>query len=155
MEIDIDDENRFWSWVLTGNPNDCWEWQGCINDNGYGIFWYKVVIRSHRFSYLLNKGPIENGLCVCHKCDNPSCVNPEHLFLGTQGENMKDMMTKGRAVAPKGENHSFAKLTESQVKEIREKYASGNYLQRQLCIEYNISQAAISAITRRKIWKDI
>jgi predicted XRE-type DNA-binding protein len=153
MEIDIDDENRFWSKVLTDEDDKCWNWVGYLT-RGYGQFSYKgLMYRSHRFSYELKYGKIQNGLYVCHSCDNRSCVNPNHLFLGTNVDNMKDMVNKGRAA--KGENNATAKLNENQVIEIRDKYTTGKFLQRQLAIEYNISQVEISDITTRKIWKHI
>ncbi len=154
MNIDIKVENRFWSKVLTGNEDECWEWQSCLVCKGYGGFKYKgKQVRAHRFSYELNKGPIENGLFVCHKCDNPKCVNPSHLFLGTNLENMKDKTNKGRAA--KGEKQHLAKLTEKQVVEIRQKYATKNYTQSQLGREYNVDYKSICYIINRITWKHI
>jgi hypothetical protein len=154
--MDINVENRFWSKVLTGEDDVCWEWQACYTGIGYGQFGYKGKnILSHRFSYLLNKGPIENGLHVLHKCDNPKCVNPSHLFLGTAQDNMIDMNNKGRGNQPKGEKQHFAKLTEKQVIEIRQKYATNNYTHRQLGKEYNVSNVVVCNIINRIIWKHI
>jgi hypothetical protein len=87
---------RFWAKVQRGEG--CWEWQGANNGKGYGCFGKEGSrpYYAHRFSWELHAGPIPDGLFVLHRCDNRRCVNPEHLFLGTQGDNMRDMIAKGR-----------------------------------------------------------
>jgi hypothetical protein len=111
-------EERFWAKVkktLFG----CWEWQGGCT-TGYGAFWLgSNNIGAHIFSWVLKYGPIPEGLCVLHKCDNKRCVRPSHLFLGTNADNTKDMMQKGRGRFPVGEQHGQAKLTEASVLEAR------------------------------------
>jgi hypothetical protein len=86
---------RFWAYVQ--KTASCWVWTGTQSDNGYGRIWGKGRhIKAHRFSWELHNGPIPEGMHVCHKCDTPACVNPEHLFLGTASDNMRDMVAKGR-----------------------------------------------------------
>ena len=93
-------EERFWAKLKTSD--DCWEWQGARNNKGYGILMLKepgkkhVARTTHRFSWELHNGPIPNGLWVLHRCDNPPCANPAHLFLGDNADNIRDMWAKGR-----------------------------------------------------------
>jgi hypothetical protein len=88
---------RFWDKVKIAGPNDCWEWQACKNKHGYGEFFFNGRRHgAHRVAYQLTYGDFDQNLVCCHKCDNTSCVNPKHLFLGTQQDNVDDMMKKGR-----------------------------------------------------------
>jgi len=128
----------------------CWYWTGTTFNTGYG----KIGVRNkqlttHRLSYILNKGEIINGLQVLHKCDNRLCVNPEHLFLGTIQDNMKDMVIKGRQNKAKGENHGHAKLTNDQVFQIRN--ATGH--QKDIAKKYDVTQQTISKIKNHKHYK--
>ncbi len=130
---------------------DCWIWNGWLDKDGYGRFQnpiYKNENRASRLSYLLYKGAIPKGLCVCHICDNPSCVNPNHLWLGTQGENARDRQKKGRG-------RKGIILTNEQVLEIRSKYIPYAYSAPKLALEYGVSNATIQHILERRIYKDI
>jgi len=138
--------DRFWNKILIIPFHDCWEWLAGKDKNGYGKITFNAKeTRAHRLSYEIHYGVIPNGFFVCHKCDNPSCVNPKHLFLGSPLDNMQDMILKGRKI-------TSPKLSKTSVKEIRHKYAQGNISQIKLAKEYGVSQQVISAIILYKIW---
>lgn len=154
------DPARFWEKVdQSGGPDACWIWTAAMYPQGYGMYSQNNrTMGAHIYSWELANGPVTDGLYVCHNCpdgDNPACVNPSHLFLGTAGDNVRDCHAKGRAVTPKGAEHCRAKLTEDQVREIRQRYAAGNVSTRQLGKVYGIEQSAISAIVRRERWKHV
>jgi hypothetical protein len=142
--------------------NDCWLWKKYKNNKGYGHPSFKgKLILAHRLSYLTFVGEIPNNLHVLHNCDNPSCVNPKHLFLGDQEDNMKDMVNKNRQ--SKGEAHGRSKLVQKEVNEIRTLWsaelaerAKGKGIQltqRELAKRFEISQIQISYILNNKRWK--
>ena len=134
--------------------NKCWTWTGTTTKGGYGqVKINKKGIRANRLAYELYKGPIPKGMNVCHTCDNPPCCNPKHLFSGTVKDNAEDKVRKNRQ--PKGISHGRAKLIEKEVKEIREKYKTGNYTLVQLGVEYKVLHTLIGMIIRREIWKHI
>ncbi len=91
-------EEEFWSNVLkSGSGNDCWIWMAAKNEHGYGLLnWHGHMWKAHRVSYELSRGPIQEGKFILHHCDVPACVRPDHLFIGTQADNIKDMQSKGR-----------------------------------------------------------
>lgn len=132
-----------------------------MNRAGYGRFKLNGRMqKAHRVSWKLYKGPIlqgegYHGTCVCHRCDNPGCVNPEHLELGTHADNMDDMVDKGRQAKPKGEDNTKAKLTESQVREIRRLAEDGSLLQKEIGKMFGVSNGTVSDIKTRKIWRHL
>jgi hypothetical protein len=135
----------------------CWEWKECL-DKGYGYFHVNgKKIRAHRFSFQLHHNRlIKEGMVIMHVvCDNPKCVNPNHLSEGTQQDNMTDMVNKGRAYQPEGEKHHKCKLTDAKVLEIRDRYAKGDITQKQLGIDYGIRNTTISQIVRYETWTHI
>lgn len=149
---------RFWAKVK--KSDGCWLWTACKKSDGYGRIAYpgrsKGAISAHRASWIMHNGPITAGLVVCHRCDVPACVNPSHLFLGTQDENMKDCAAKQRIRAPvlRGSDARSAKLTEAQVVEIRKKLAAGARL-RQLAAEYGVTRGNIFYIEHRLTWRHL
>lgn len=159
----------FWNKVQVNKDDNCWNWLGGINQQGYGRFSYKgVKVGAHRFSYRSHYGEIPKGICVLHRCDNPKCVRPDHLFLGTHKDNMQDMVKKGRKaliygkdnyfsnhIFPKsGEENPKSKLTEEDVLNIRKLYSQG-ISQPVIGKQYGITQPHISAICSRKKWAHI
>ena len=146
-----DAEDKFWSRVRIGDG--CWEWTKARNNRGYGML--SIGGRSmlaHRVSWEFANGPIPPGMHVLHRCDNPGCVRPGHLFLGTPADNVADMLAKGRGRAPKGENHKRAKLTEADVLKIRALVASG-MSQRQAGEGFGVSGQAVGSIVRGETWR--
>ena len=127
--------------------NDCWEWKSKANRYGKLKINGKQVA-AHRFSYLTFKGEIPKGLNVCHKCDNTHCVNPNHLFVGTQKDNHDDMVNKGRRASFAGEKNPKAKLTKEAAAEI--KLSSGSY--RNIAKKYCVSHATVYQIKKERIW---
>jgi hypothetical protein len=144
MEFTDKFKKEFWANVEK-LPGGCWEWQGEISLTGY-VYLYvnKRYEGIHRISWMLANGSIPNGLHVCHHCDNPICVNPDHLFTGTRGDNMRDAARKGRCTG--------RKLVAEQVLEIRRKHAAGESSYLELAKEYNVNPSHISKIVIRSIW---
>jgi len=151
------DGERFWEKVdvVGKRKNECWEWSGSKNKKGYGMFRYDGKnISTHRCSWILHYGEIPNDLFVLHKCDNPSCVNPNHLFLGTNEDNMKDMAQKGRAGTKFGTSHSNSKLCEEDIVEIF-RLKNDGFLGVEIARIYNVTSANISYILKGKGWKHV
>lgn len=144
--------DRFESKFIKKGLNECWLWMGCKNDKGYGQFRTDRTIYSHRLSYQLYVGNIPKGLYVLHTCDKPLCCNPQHLFLGTQKANMKDMHKKGRSIYDRGQLHPRAKLTAQEVLEIRDLYKSGLFKNKDLSDNYGIHVDHMLRIINGKYW---
>lgn len=145
--------NRFWSKVR--KTRRCWEWTGA-KTHGYGNLRlnYKST-RAHRLSWELTYGEIPEGASVLHKCDNPGCVRPNHLFIGTQQDNIRDAYKKGRMVDNSGEKGGMSKLTENKINTIRKMYAVGNISQKVLGRLFGVGQYQISRIVNKLRWKHI
>lgn len=152
---------RFWMSVDKRSSDNCWEWT-TSKSHGYGIICEGPAGNctrhmAHRLSWEIHNGPIPKGLGVLHKCDNPPCVNPDHLFLGTQRDNMYDMMNKGRGfvLPPRhGSNHGMSKLDERKVLAIRDSIADGKK-GKDIALDYGVTPTLISYIKNRKIWAHI
>ena len=154
MNLSDKDIERFWPKVK--KTAGCWEWIAARNGVGYGEFWLgHNHVGAHRVSWAIHNGPIPSGLLVCHHCDNRTCVNPEHLFLGTYQDNMDDCIKKGRQSAKLGEEHPRSKLTAHDVRTIRMLYSKGNRTHRSLSRELNISKTQIYNVLNRITWKHI
>jgi len=136
--------------LFTKQDNGCWDWTGGLNGAGYGMFWLSGKShRAHRVSYSLYRGEVKPDVLVCHTCDNRKCVNPDHLFLGDHADNNFDAAIKNRMAH--SENHSQAKLTNEQVREILESDES----QASLARKYGVCQPNISDIKLGKRWTKI
>lgn len=134
---------------------NCWMWTGKLFRNGYGCFYYKgKYLLAHRVAWELETKE-EPKLLVLHKCDNPSCVNFNHLFQGTTIDNVLDKISKGRENTPFGERVGNSKLSEEDVKNIRTKYSVGNIFMKELSKEYGVSQKQISVIISQKQWRRV
>jgi hypothetical protein len=147
---------RFWSKVdRSAGPDACWLWTGTRIPQGYGtLSLRRSPVYAHRFAFIITNGWPAEKMCVCHACDNPSCCNPAHLWLGTHTDNMRDMLKKGRRTEARGENVSTAKLTEDQVREIRAtrlyRGAISDMMRR-----YGVSRTALTQLLRGNTWKHL
>lgn len=146
--------DRFWSKVTVVEDDDsCWEWTAGCSGDGYGAFKVRgQQVGAHRYSYELNVGPIPDDMQVLHSCDNPLCVRPKHLFLGTVADNMADKAAKLRG--PLGDRNPRAKLTESSVREIRRRVAAGAS-QRAIAREFKVGHLAVHRLVHRKTWRHV
>lgn len=135
--------------------DDCWEWQGRIA-NGYAKIWHdNLDSRVHRIIYQLCVGEIPNGLFVLHSCDNRRCVNPSHLFTGTQQDNIDDMFQKNRQPNFKGQNNNAAKLTEDDILQIKKLHGQNRYTQNEISDMFNVSRRLVGMIVNGQRWPHI
>lgn len=153
----LTEKERFMKWVtVPENMTGCWAWLGSsLKSSGHGQ-WRSAAGKpelAHRAAWRLLKGPIPDGMCVLHRCDNPFCVNPAHLFIGTQSDNALDMWNKGRANpgVSRGEAHGMSIFKEDQIRAIRASTKSGPALAK----EFNCSTTTIYDIKNFKIWKEV
>jgi hypothetical protein len=144
---------RFWKKVDKGPL--CWNWIASKTE-GYGAFSLKGFPRgAHRFSFFLTNGDFDRSLCVLHTCDNPACVNPSHLFLGTKGDNFRDCISKGRNNPTRGERSASAKLTAKIVASMREDYRSFKRTAAEIGAMVGVSQQEASRAIRGKTWAHV
>ena len=144
-------EHDFWGKVVKGT-NGCLEWMGAKDHCGYGIFYYdNRNLLAHRYLYSIKNGPIPKGMCVCHKCDNPSCVNVDHLFLGTIQDNAHDCVNKKRTNKHKGEDHHRSKIKETDAMFIKNSDLSLS----KLATIFGLCKASISYIKNGINWKHL
>jgi hypothetical protein len=148
--------DRFWDRIDVRDENSCWEWLAGKNRGGYGAIRPKSKCQmfAHRLMWeLANAEEIPPGLHVMHSCDNPSCVNPKHLSLGTRSDNMSDMVRKGRGSV--GEKNGSSKLRTSEVLEIKRLISEGKMFHREIAAIYNVSRTHMSDIKSGRRWKHL
>jgi hypothetical protein len=141
-------------WAKVDMAGDCWLWMAYTNKKtGYGQYEYMgKMYRAHRFSWEQAFGAIPGGMCVLHRCDNPSCVNPSHLFLGTHLDNVHDRVVKGRSA--KGEAHGLSKLTDGDVRQMRIEHSCGASY-RALGRQYGVDRANVRSVVTGKTWSHV
>lgn len=160
---------RFWKKVNKNGPGGCWLWTAGLSEEGYGRFYIQRsdlprlpdgrhahrTVPAHRFSWELHNGPIPSNYEICHNCpagDNRACVRPDHLFIGSQADNVADCIKKERHAH--GEIHGIAKLTANEVRRIRELHVIG-LTYKEIAEEFNMSIGAIGCVVTRKRWKHV
>lgn len=146
--------------ALVTKTSSCWLWVGSVSSRGYGSFTIckngcRTGVGAHRVSFELFVGPIPRGHYVCHRCDNPRCVNPRHLFVGTPLENSGDCVQKGRNAHLRGEGNPDSRLVSSEVQLIRKLYVPGKYGQHRLAKMFGVTKRTVRLILRRELWRHL
>ena len=144
---------RFWAKVDIRDPDDCWNWKAAKTSEGYGSFWYgDKTVGTHRLAYQLARGPIPERGHVLHHCDNPPCVNPGHLYIGTPNDNMLDAYARGQKIPTRNELNGNSKLTMEKAREIRS--LSHALTQDHLARMFGVHQSTISLVINNKRWTE-
>ena len=149
---DLSPQERFAAGIYILPESGCWPWIGKRDRDGYGVFYFRrTMFRTHRFAWELENGAIPSGMYVCHRCDNPPCCNPKHLFLGTPADNAADRVRKGRTQDQRGVRNPSVKLSQEQVLEIR----SGGDSPAVLSSRFRVSKSLISRIRTGDVWRHV
>ena len=152
----VTNEISFWNKVQR-TPDSCWDWKGCLYLTGYGqTTRARKYYYAHRLAYEYSNGPIPAGMIICHKCDNRKCCRPSHLFLGTQFDNMRDMIEKGRdhKRGLRGEDNINSKLTSADIAQIREYFLQG-LSNTQIAEKFDVTRQCIGLIKRGVNWQSM
>lgn len=146
---------RFWSKVDRGEGDACWPWMAGVSEKGYGRIWDgRVMANAHRVSWEFANGPIPEGMFVCHRCDNPRCVRPDHLFPGTAAENSGDMVAKGRGAGPRGARNRNTKLDPGSVQAIRAALGAGESYAA-IAARFGVGKGVVGQIRHRATWRHV
>lgn len=154
----IDIRDRFWIHVTILGEDDCWNWNGSKDKDGYGNVWKNdISLKAHRVSFFLANGYLPDNL-VLHSCDNRACVNPKHLHSGSQSQNIKECLDRGRwrgfPNGSVGKNNGHSKVTEDDVVRIRQIYSEGKLTMKQIGSMFGLSQSGVFNVIRRR-WKHV
>ena len=154
------DKTRFLEKVK--ESGSCWLWTGASRSNGYGNAWVgprnnRKTISAHRLSWIIHHGPIQAGLYVCHTCDNRLCVNPDHLWLGTQSDNITDMYNKGRGdrtSKSRGQSKHNARFTDEQIRDVRRVFLEGR-TRAEIARQYGVTWRTVDLIVKGETWREV